>query len=98
MVMGILGVPALASESSRRHVHCPPITFPSALITLGCFHDVTFGGCFCETEKYIKVGLVKEPYVNQSFHLFPLTFTVYYMCVFCRYSLNVKGKFTSESF
>lgn len=53
VVMGILGVPALACESGRCHVHGPPVTFPSALITLSCFHNITFGRRFCERAKYI---------------------------------------------
>lgn len=48
VVMGILRVPALADEPGGYHVHCPPITLSSALVTLGCFHHITFRRCFCE--------------------------------------------------
>lgn len=48
MVMGILGVPPLAGEACRCCVYGPSVGLSSALVTLGCFHHVTFRGGICE--------------------------------------------------
>lgn len=48
MVMGILGVPPLAGEACWCCVYGPPVSPSFALVTLGCFHHVTFRGGFCE--------------------------------------------------
>lgn len=48
VVMGILGVPPLAGEACWCCVYGPPVSPSFALVTLGCFHHVTFRGGFCE--------------------------------------------------
>lgn len=53
VVVGILRVPALAGESSRHHVHCPPVALASALVALGSLHHIAFRRCFCTKSKYI---------------------------------------------
>lgn len=48
MIMGILRVPPLAGESCWCCVYGPSVTTSSALVTLGCFHHITFRGVFCK--------------------------------------------------
>lgn len=48
VVVGILGVPPLASEARWGCVYGPSVSLSSALVTFGCFHHVTFGVGICE--------------------------------------------------
>lgn len=48
MVVGKLGVPPLAGEACWCRVYGPSVSPSCALVTLGCFHQVTVRGGLCE--------------------------------------------------
>lgn len=84
VVMGILWVPALASESRGCYIDCPSITFSSAPVTLGCFHHAAFWGRFCKRAK--RWSLYQTAYLC-------ICLFVYGLNMFIRPLCNISGFF-----